>query len=129
MNDPDLLSRPSLAPTRSRNKVSLLEDEARLTPARKTHPTRYKPDGACLAACRAEAARRTEVGHILKYYTNVSLIFLSPFPVSPPVATTNLPGGGGSGHFIHAIYDGSTAVRSKLFLLYHRSMAMGFDAQ
>ena len=30
-----------------------------LTPARKTYPTRYKPDRACLAACLAEAAMDT----------------------------------------------------------------------
>ena len=56
-----LYSRLSLVATRSSKKVSLLGDESVLTPARKTYPTRYEPDRACLAACLAEAARGTEV--------------------------------------------------------------------
>ena len=55
-----LYCRLSLAASGSRKKVSHLEGESGLTPARKTYPTRYKPDRACLAAFLAEAARGTE---------------------------------------------------------------------
>ena len=41
-------------------KVSLLEGESDLTPARRTPPTRYEPARACLAACLTEAARERE---------------------------------------------------------------------
>ena len=51
----------------SSKKASLLEGESGLTPARKTHPTCYEPDTACLTACLAEAARGTE--HTLYWYT------------------------------------------------------------
>ena len=57
---PNSLPRRGLAGTRSSKKVSLLEGESGLTPARTTYPTRCKHDRACLAACLAEAAWGTE---------------------------------------------------------------------
>ena len=53
--------RRGLAATRSSKKVSLLEGESGLAPARKTYPTRCKPIRACLAACFAETARGTDL--------------------------------------------------------------------
>ena len=47
-----------MATRSSTKKVSLLEGESDLRPARKTTPTRYKPTRACLAACLTEAALR-----------------------------------------------------------------------
>ena len=49
---------------RGSKKVSLLEGESGLTPARKTYPTRCNPARACLAACLAEEAKGTEIHRI-----------------------------------------------------------------
>ena len=54
------LTRPSLATTRGSKEAPLFEGESGLKPARKTYPTRCKPDMTCLAACPAEAARKTQ---------------------------------------------------------------------
>ena len=49
-----------LVATRSSKKVSLLDSESGLTPARNPPLTRYKPARACFAACLTEAAKGTE---------------------------------------------------------------------
>ena len=72
MYDPTLPPRLSLAATRSSKKVSLLEGESGLTPARNTPSTRYNPARACPAACLTEAARATAYVQVSLSPSNVS---------------------------------------------------------
>ena len=62
------LTRQGLAATGSSTKVSLLQGASGITRARKTYPTRCKPDGACLVACLAEAASGTKEYMIRSIY-------------------------------------------------------------
>ena len=62
------LTRQGLAATGSSTKVSLLQSASGITRARKTYPTRCKPDGACLVACLAEAASGTKEYMIRSIY-------------------------------------------------------------
>ena len=74
-----LYCRLSRAATGSSKKVSLLEGESGLKPARKTYPTRYKPDRACLAAFLAEVARGTEKKpSLLRVYLNKAYALRTP---------------------------------------------------
>lgn len=65
-NDPTLPLRLGTRPQGNSKKVSLLEGESGLKPARKTYPLRYEP---CRTAGLAEAARGTKCMYVCMFLT------------------------------------------------------------